>query len=298
MNNRAARIAEKKKALFDVTAGEFPRAASILVRYLKKITDADFKTVEKPEGRPRFVFIKRDLGESGFSYRFSGGDVEFGAGNESAAVYAVYDWLERVAGCRYYSRTYEYVPFDAALSVEFDDYEFSPILEYREILYRDYGDPEFAEKHKITPACRKNSYWGFWCHSFYALCPPEEYFESNPEYFSLRDGKRAGKNAQLCLSNPDVLEIVVNNLKKHIAEKPEARYWSVSQNDNDAYCQCEKCRALNERDGSPMGSILNFVNRVAERFPDKIISTLAYWYSRKPPKLTRPAKNVDRKSVV
>jgi hypothetical protein len=41
------------------------------------------------------------------------------------------------------------------------------------------------------------------------------------------------------------------------------------------------------------GSILKFVNQVAERFPGKIISTLAYQYSRVPPKDIEPRKNVN-----
>lgn len=41
-----------------------------------------------------------------------------------------------------------------------------------------------------------------------------------------------------------------------------------------------------------MGTVLDFVNRMARRFPDKTISTLAYWYTRKPPKTIRPEKNV------
>ena len=42
-----------------------------------------------------------------------------------------------------------------------------------------------------------------------------------------------------------------------------------------------------------MGSMLSFVNKVAERFPDKIISTLAYQYTRVPPKDIVPRKNVN-----
>lgn len=49
---------------------------------------------------------------------------------------------------------------------------------------------------------------------------------------------------------------------------------------------------MDEEDGTPMGSVLRFVNKVAEQFPDKIISTLAYWYTRKAPKVTRVADNV------
>ena len=103
--------------------------------------------------RPAIRLVRADHGDSGFAYRLDGGDVVIEAGNAQAMSYAVYDWLERVVGCRYYSRSYEYIPFDANLEVEFDDYEFSPILGYREILYTEYGDPIFAEKHKITPTC-------------------------------------------------------------------------------------------------------------------------------------------------
>lgn len=285
-------IAENRTASVVVVSQGFPRAAAILAKYLKKITDADFTIQETTTVYPSIILKCADHGESGFLYRIFDKDIEIEAGNEQAMVYAVYDWLERVVGCRYYSRTYEYIPFDANLTVCFEEHSFSPILQYREIHYRDFFDPEFAEKHKMIPQCKRDENWGFWCHSFQTLCPPEEYFDEHPEYFSLYEGKRVGKNAQLCLSNPDVFDIVLKNLKKHMAENPNAKYWSVSQNDNAAYCQCEKCREMNERDGSPMGSVLNFVNRIAEHFPDKVISTLAYWYTRKAPAITRPAENV------
>ena len=285
-------IAENKTASVVIVSKEFPRAAAILAKYLNKITDAEFTIQETTTVYPSIVLKCADHGESGFLYRIFDKDIEIEAGNGQAMVYAVYDWLERVAGCRYYSRTYEYIPFDANLTVCFEEYQFSPILQYREIHYRDFFDPEFAEKHKMVPQCKRDENWGFWCHSFGTLCSPEEYFDEHPEYFSLYEGKRVGKNAQLCLSNPDVFDIVLKNLKKHMDENPKAKYWSVSQNDNAAYCQCEKCREMNERDGSPMGSVLNFGNRIAEHFPDKVISTLAYWYTRKAPATTRPAENV------
>ncbi len=285
-------IAENKNANVVIVTREHKRAAGILARYLNQITDADFTIQETSTITPSIVLKTADHGISGFRYRIFDKDIIIEAGNEQAMVYAVYDWLEQVVGCRYYTRAYEYIPFDANLTVCFEEYQYSPILEYREILYRDYNDPEFSEKHKITAGPKREESWGFWCHSFYTLCPPEEYFDEHPEYFALHEGKRVGKDAQLCLSNPDVFEIVKKNLKKHIEMKPKARYWSVSQNDNGAYCQCEKCREMNERDGSPIGSVLNFVNRIADHFPDKVISTLAYWYTRKAPAVTRPADNV------
>src|SRR6185436_607731 len=83
------------------------------------------------------------------------------------------------------------------------------------------------------------------------------------------------------------------NLREEIRKKPFAKYWSVSQNDNYGYCQCDKCSAIDSIEGSHSGSIIRFVNKVAAEFPDKIISTLAYQYSRSAPKLTKPAANVN-----
>ena len=72
---------------------------------------------------------------------------------------------------------------------------------------------------------------------------------------------------------------------------------AVSQNDNDAYCHCPQCEAINQREGTPMGANLALVNAVAERvekkYPKVKIGTLAYWYTRKAPKTIVPRKNVQ-----
>jgi len=283
-------VAVNGKAKMVIAGGEFTRAPKILASYLHKITGGEFESVPNLSILSTFLFQKKDHGEGGFAYRIFDKDLIIEAGSEQAAVYAVYDLLERVVGCRYYTSTCEYVPKDANLVLHFHAYEHTPVIQYRELYYKDYEDPAFAEKHKLSPS-EKHESWGFWCHSFKELLPAEKYFDKHPEYFSLIDGKRIGKNSQLCLSNPEVLKIVTENLRQEIKKHPEAKYWSVSQNDNDAYCQCEECRRINEEEGSPMGSVLRFVNQVAAQFPDKTISTLAYWYTRKPPKEARPAEN-------
>lgn len=284
-------IAKDRNPLVKIVENQWKRPSQILRKYLTQITGAEFETLNVVTVNPQIIFAEKDYGSSGFGYRICDKDLFIEAGNEQAAVYAVYDFLERIIGCRYYTSEEEYVPKDANLTVCFEDYSFTPILEYRENYYRDYQNKEFAEKHKMAPA-EKHEGWGFWCHSFETLVSPDEYFDTHPEYFSLYQGERVGKNAQLCLSNPEVFEILVKNLRKHMEKHPEAKYWSVSQNDNDAYCHCEKCMAMNEEDGSPMGSVLRFVNKVAKQFPDKTISTLAYWYTRKAPKVTRAENNV------
>jgi hypothetical protein len=59
---------------------------------------------------------------------------------------------------------------------------------------------------------------------------------------------------------------------------------------------CAECRAIVEREGSQSGPVLDFVNRVADavraEFPGKYVGTLAYQYTRKPPRTLKPRDNV------
>jgi hypothetical protein len=102
--------------------------------------------------------------------------------------------------------------------------------------------------------------------------------------------------AQLCLTNPDVLKIITERIKSRMRESPEYLIYDVSQNDWYNPCQCEKCQAIVSKEGSESGLIIWFVNQVAQavekEFPDKFIGTLAYQYTRKPPKEIRPHNNV------
>jgi len=285
-------ISDNSKAICCVTTiKESNRAAEILCNYFNKISGGDFKISNETLESNNIIFnLTDEYGDSGFAYKEEEGNLYFFGKNEQAFVYAVYDLLERVVGCKYYSRSYDYIPNEPNLTLDIDNYFFVPSVDYREIYYKEFEDKEFAEKHKMAPS-KIHEGWGFWCHSFQKLLPNEEYFDKHPEYFALIDGKRNPKG-EPCLSNPEVKKIMIENLGKFMGEKPECKYWSVSQNDDNLYCRCEECQKKVDYDDSQMGPILTFVNEVAQEFPDKVISTLSYWYSRKPPKNTRPAENV------
>jgi len=109
-------------------------------------------------------------------------------------------------------------------------------------------------------------------------------------------GKRVSGRTQLCLTNPEVLAIATKTVRRWIAEAPEATIFSVSQNDWHNFCQCAACKALAEKEGSQAGPMIHFVNAIADDIardhPDKLISTLAYQYTRKPPLHVKPRPNV------
>ena len=92
---------------------------------------------------------------------------------------------------------------------------------------------------------------------------------------------------------------MIEGIRSWLRDNPEARLVSVSQNDSfviGSYCTCPACRAVNEEEGAPSGSLIRFVNAVAEalepEFPEVTFDTLAYQYSTQPPKLTHPRHNV------
>ena len=81
-----------------------------------------------------------------------------------------------------------------------------------------------------------------------------------------------------------------------LREQPEVAILSVSQMDNYNFCNSSAERAINARESSEAGALLRAVNRIADAlsadFPTVAVDTLAYQWSRAPPKLTRPRRNV------
>jgi hypothetical protein len=230
---------------------------------------------------------------------------------DRGTLYAVYRFLEKHIGFRKYEPGVgRLLPGDVSVPAGLWDAS-NPVFEWRTTNWASHTrDMAFAAWEAINPAefPEVERYGGApksigFCHTMESLCDPKLYFNEHPEYYSLYDGVRipAGNYfdrpcGQLCLTNPDVLKIVIENVKRKLAENPGARIVEVSQNDNDRYCHCEKCAAVDAEEGSPSGLMLRFVNAVAdavaEEYPDVLIRTFAYQYTRKPPKLTRPRKNV------
>lgn len=226
------------------------------------------------------------LPDDGYTYKPFGNNLIIAGGAGKGTLYGVYDFLEAL-GIRKFAPNTSYIPekirpYPAAGT-------FKPLIRYRTTSYGQMGDEEYTAWHKLS----SRSEWGLFVHTFNTLVPPQEYGQSHPEYFSLIKGVRS-PGTQLCLSNDEVASVLIANLTIKIAEKPAATYWSVSQNDNDQHCTCGNCKALDEKYGNvPSGSMAYFVNKVARAVPDKIISTLAYWYTRKAPKNIRLEPNVN-----
>ena len=282
------------------------QAAQILSKYLEQITGASF-AVHADNARKTdyeiLIGINSHLNAplptivnhaDGYSIETRRNNLLINGGGGKGVLYAVYTFLEKFCKCRKYDAGPAFVPKQNELIIP-DEINISevPDFDFREYYYTAIIDEEYLDWHKLMQHFKDtvHTQWGMWVHTFDKLVPASKYFDTHPEYYSYYGGKR--QPAQLCLSNPDVYTTLVNNLRTEMKLKPGAKYWSVSQNDNYGYCQCNRCSMIDSAEGSASGSVIRFVNKVANEFPDKVISTLAYQYTRSAPKITKPAKNVN-----
>ena len=245
------------------------------------------------------------LGKEGYVLKTVGKRLVIAGGEPRGTLYGVYGLLEEHWGCRWFTPDCSRIPHYDRLVIGPLDETIVPALEYREPFTFDCFDGDWCARNRMNSSSARLGPQhggkvrfgsGFFVHTFNRLVPPEKYFDEHPEYFALVKGKRLKDRTQLCCTNEDVIRLVTEGILKAIENDPEAFVFSVSQNDWYNYCECEKCQALAKAEESQIAPVLQMVNRVAEvvaqRYPDKAIETLAYQWTRKPPKTMRPRPNV------
>ncbi|HBO42983.1 MAG TPA: hypothetical protein DD670_03420 [Planctomycetaceae bacterium] len=299
-------------------------AAGELRDHLEQVTGAKLEIVPENQAAPdrRAILIGaaerarrllpevdlKGLGPDGIVVRTVGDQLVLTGHPRRGTLYAVYTFLEDTIGCRWWTAEERFVPKKPTLEIPALDIVYSPKVKSREAFYRafhngDVSDGVFASRCKlnghfaqIPPEYGSHEPFAGFVHTFYPLLPPDKYFAEHPEWYSLIDGKRISSWAQLCLTNDSMREEFTRNALALLKQTPNARIISISQNDCFNNCQCDKCKAVEQEEGSPAGLMLRFVNSVAAEIekthPEVLVETLAYQYTRTPPRLARPRENV------
>jgi hypothetical protein len=276
-------------------------AAAELEKYIELITSEDLINAVSPGHEGNTIFIGREsitdtsllaetgsLSRDGFIINAGGGSLLLAGNNGAADLHAVYTLLEEHAGCIWFTGSEQHVPRAKKISIPAGKKVYEPAFSFRVAHFPDRENAQFVHRNKMSTFGE----WGMFVHTFQTLMPPSEYYGKHPEYYSLVNGRRI-QDGQLCLSNPEVIRILAENLGERMKEAPEKVYWSVSQNDCINYCECEGCRKLYEKYGNISGAYIEMSNKIAALFPDKQISTLAYQFTRQAPVNIVPAPNVN-----
>ncbi|MEN6355886.1 MAG: DUF4838 domain-containing protein [Armatimonadota bacterium] len=322
---QAATLAKDSKTTYTIVIAKDAispekQAALELSSFLEQVTGAKFPVRSESEVKqnaPQILVGQSNplkklapdvnwaaLGSDGIVIRTVGNNLLIAGGRPRGTIYAVYSFLEDTVGFRWWTSTESYTPSKRTLIIPELNIIYSPKLISREVFYRDViENPQFAVKLKINGNWENipEAYGGHqaiigWCHTFNQLLPPDKYFAAHPDWYSEIDGKRV-TNAQLCLTSDKMRKELTRVALERIRENPNAGLISISQNDlGGGACQCPKCKAIDEEEGSSSGTLIRFVNKVAEDiekdYPNMLVETLAYQYTLKPPLHEKPRHNV------
>ena len=217
-------------------------------------------------------------------------------GNGKGALYAIVHLIENFFNVQYYAaNALAYSQrHDLSLPENIHILE-NPSFAYRQTqAYSMQEDPLYKVWFRLEEP-RSIFAANYWVHTFDRILPSARYGHTHPEFYSFINGRRRpGAASQWCLSNLQLFEVAAKQIDSIFKANPGKNIISVSQNDgNNTHCTCPDCKAVDDAEGSPSGSLIRFLNKLATRFPDKQFSTLAYLYSMKPPQITKPMANVN-----
>ena len=312
----------------DEPAAQVSAAASELAAFLEQVTGAEFPIVKASStesGHRIFVGSSKalenlqvdidwpSLGPEGFVICTVDGNLVIAGGPQRGTINGVYAFLEDVIGCRWYMVKFSVIPHKPTLSVGPLKIEYVPIFESRFVFGGLSKDIDWAARNKLNTFTSEiapgrfdafinnpklaGSYryarWHVHTLAHNGLLPYAE-FDKNPEYFALVDGKRLQKG-QPCMTNPDLIRFITKNAKTWIRDNPEAQIISLSAGDFINTCECPSCNTAYDKFGKTE-VIVRLVNQVAaeiaEDHPDIMVDTLAYHWTREPPKDMTMHKNV------
>ena len=145
--------------------------------------------------------------------------------------------------------------------------------------------------------------------SYYLWIRADVFGQSHPEYFPLFQGKRfipkvdekgvtAGGGWQPCVSNPELPQVVADELIAYFDKNPDAAAINLAVNDGNGDCECDQCRAMDAPHADMANRVglcdryIKFNNKVCElvarKYPHKIVAFIAYGSTRLPPTTVKP----------
>lgn len=246
-----------------------------------------------------------------------------GVQQEYGTVNAVYTFLQDQLGVRWFwpGELGEDVPVSQRIAVRAPfEYRHHPqirarggIFNYSSLGNRGYGRAqEWTMRQRLqldSLSIEGGHGFGDWW---------DRYHEEHPDIFALQpDGTRSGfpspRNAKLCMTNPKVWELWLEDVARELEQDPHRTVFNASPNDGWAsgHCVCERCSAWDHPEGEPR--VFNwskrneerpatsdrdviFANTLAsllkEKYPDKDyrVLMLSYGHSRPAPVSARPEK--------
>lgn len=282
-------------------------AALELQTYIEKISGAKLETVNEsqlPAGAPAIAlgetsisenngFDYSAISEDGFLLDTEGEHFIIRGEDDRGTLFGVYTFLEEYLGVRWFTPTLERVPENEDVVIDKDLHRVvEPSFAVRRNDTMGTNEAHRA-RTKMNVSFHKNAtkYGGTLTYSLWdatlITLVPKSLFAEHPEYFAMdENGNR--HTDHVCMTNPDVLELVVKNCRDIMTNATNgSKFIHIGQDDNINYCHCENCEALYEKYGAVSAPTLIFTNNLADilgpEFPDYTFTFYAYNETDRPP---------------
>ncbi|MBQ4113115.1 MAG: DUF4838 domain-containing protein [Clostridia bacterium] len=271
-------------------------SADELIEYIEKATGG-FRIPEEASDREIVIGVtdrdtdkvtaaRNEVKLDGYTLLMDGDRLYITGSCDRGTMYGVYCFLEDYIGVRFLAKDTTVIINQDEVAIPADIHTtHNPVFEMRDTYWYDMRYDQTTANHAKD-------------NSFYDSSTPVSDIGGGIGYAGrfvhtinlLQDLPYQG-NVQPCLTDENIYQLVLSNVRKWLDANPEATIISVSQNDSDPGklgCQCANCKAIDDAEGTPMGSLLTFINRIAndikDDYPGVYVDTLAYRYTRKAPK--------------
>lgn len=312
-------------------------AADMLAAYLQESTGAEFPVVAADEHdlqRPA-IFIGKsdglpgDLEDEEHIARSVGQDIFLQGKGHRAGLYATMEFLENSIGWRWYSAfekpvvskhpTLTLDPFHRRRRFDFQQRHLSP--RFNSDFYLQNGVNMGLETKLLSRGEPVPGHLRSWMpnenfvHTTFSYIPPSpqaeyanafrwmekrNYFETNPDFFSVGPNGGRVPNLQLCFSNRTLRDELTKNVLKQLAATGERQIIMIDAADRPGrFCHCKECIALEARHQTPGGPLFDCLIELSlklkETHPQTRVKTLAYRRSQTqiPPRLPQGQRLPD-----
>lgn len=233
----------------------------------------------------------------------------YGKGHRSS-LDATMEFLENSLGWRWYS-VFEkpVVPKHATLTIEpfrrqrdFDFRRRHLALRYHPDFYLQQGVNMGLETKRLNRGESVPDFLRSWMpnenfvHTTFSYLPPtpddpyangfswvkkRDYFETNPEFFSVGPNGERVPNLQLCFSHRSLRDALTRQVRQHLAISGERQIIMIDAADRPGrFCHCDGCMALEETHETPGGPLFDYLIELSEKLrvdhPETRVKTLAY----------------------
>lgn len=202
------------------------------------------------------------VGDSGFNIMLNGNVVSLLGATDEGTLYAVYEFLNKEIGFEAYAideiyyNTLKDVPM-----FNFGTYVSVPAIQYRMPTYGHIRDVNDSRVLRLIGGQSNGTSvygidWGCASHSIEWLLPASKYQEEHPTWYG---------NGQICLSQDDLIDQLVENLKPYILNNPTARFFELGHGDTLQACDCKACSDSAAENGGIGGVYVRWLNKVGEK---------------------------------